>query len=62
MNPLANNPMSMMQAFNQFRQQLAGKDPKAMVQQLLNEGKMTQEQLEQLKQQAMQMRGMFGVR
>lgn len=62
MNPLANNPMSMMQAFNQFRQQIAGKDPKAMVQQLMNEGKLTQQQLEELKQQAAQIAGMFGVR
>ena len=62
MNPLANNPMSMLQAFNQFRQQMVGQDPKAIVQQLINEGKMTQEQLEDLKRQAAQMRGMLGVR
>ena len=62
MNPLANNLMSMLQAFNQFRQQMVGQDPKAIVQQLINEGKMTQEQLEDLKRQAAQMRGMLGVR
>lgn len=47
-----NNPISMLQQFNQFRQSMAGKDPEAMVNELLRSGKMTPAQYEQLKQQA----------
>ncbi len=46
------NPMQMMQQFTQFKQQMQGRDPKAMVEQLLASGKMTPQQFEQLKQQA----------
>ena len=48
----ANNPISMLQQFNQFKQSMAGKDPEAMVNELLRTGKMSPEQYEQLKQQA----------
>ena len=48
----ANNPISMLQQFNQFRQSMAGKDPEAMVNELLKSGKMSPAQYEQLKQQA----------
>lgn len=48
-----NNPMQMIQQFNQFRQQFQG-DPKQQVQNLLNSGKMTQSQFNQLQQQATQ--------
>lgn len=47
-----NNPIAMLQQFNQFRQQMAGKDPEAMVNELLRSGKMSQQQFEQLKAQA----------
>ncbi len=47
-----NNPMQMMQQFAQFKNQMRGKDPQAMVMELLGSGKMTQQQFEQLKQQA----------
>ena len=47
-----NNPLSMLQQFNQFRQSMAGKDPEAMVKELLRSGKMSPAQYEQLKQQA----------
>ena len=47
-----NNPLSMLQQFNQFRQSMAGKDPEAMVNELLRSGKMSPAQYEQLKQQA----------
>lgn len=49
---MGSNPMQMLQKFNQFRQQMMGKDPKAMVEQLLQSGKMTPQQFDQLKQQA----------
>lgn len=46
------NPMQMLQQFAQFKQQMHGRDPRAMVEQLLSSGKMTQQQFDQLKQQA----------
>ena len=46
---------NMMQQFQQFKQQMAGKDPQAIVMDLLNSGKMSQQQFEQLKAQALQM-------
>ena len=52
--PQPNNPMSMMQRFNQFCQQFQqqGKNPQEIVQQLLNSGQMTQAQFEQFRQTA----------
>ena len=49
----SNNPMNMIQQFAEFKRQMAGKDPQAMVQQLLQSGRMSQQQFDQLKQQAM---------
>ena len=65
MNPIlsqlrANNPMQMLAQFNQFRQQMAGKDPEAMVNELLRSGKMSQQQFEQLKQQAQSFMSLLG--
>lgn len=48
-----NNMMRMFQQFNQFRNNFKG-DPKAQVYQLLNSGKMTQAQFNQLAQIANQ--------
>lgn len=42
-------------ALQQFKQQMAGKDPKAMVEDLLRTGKMTRQQFDQLSQQAKQL-------
>lgn len=59
------NPMmqqlhpNMIQQFNQFRRQMEGKDPQAMVMDLLNSGKMTQAQFEDLKKQAIEMEKIF---
>ena len=47
-----NNPMQMLAQFNQFRQQMAGKDPEAIVKELLSSGKMTQQQFDQFSTQA----------
>ena len=44
-----NNPFAMIQKFNEFRQNFTG-DPKQMVQQLLQSGRMSQEQFQQLSQ------------
>ena len=48
----------MMQQFNQFRQQMQGKNPQQIVEQLLQNGQMSQQQFEQLKQQA---QGLMGI-
>lgn len=53
------NMANMMQQFQQFKNGFSG-DPKAMVQQLLNSGRMTQEQFNQLAQTAQYLRNMMG--
>ncbi len=52
------NIQNMMQSLTQFRQNLQG-DPKQQVQQLLNSGKMTQSQYNQLSQMATQIQNML---
>lgn len=48
-------PMQMMQQFEKFRRMMQGRNPQQMVQNLLSSGQMTQEQFEQLKQQAIEL-------
>lgn len=48
-----NNPLQMLQKFNEFRQNFTG-DPKQMVQQLLQSGRMNQQQYNTLFQLANQ--------
>ena len=56
------NPMQMiMQRFNQFRQTFQG-DPQQQVQQMLNSGRISQEQYNQAVQTANQIMRMFGVK
>lgn len=50
-----------MQKFNQFRQTITG-NPQEMVQQMLNDGRMSQQQFNQLSQQANAIMQMFGKR
>lgn len=60
--PTQNNPMQIIEQFNRFRQEFQG-DPKSQVQELLNSGKMTQEQYNQISRQAQgfqSMLSMFG--
>ena len=52
------NIQQMIQQFNQFKQSFNG-NPQQQVQQLLNSGKMSQEQFNQLKQLADQFQGML---
>lgn len=47
------NMQQMMQAFQQFKAQFSG-DPKQAVQQMLNSGRITQDQLNQAQQMAQQ--------
>ena len=56
------NPMiNMINQLNQFRQTFQG-DPKQQVQQLLNSGKMSQQQFNQLSQMATQIQNMMNNR
>lgn len=55
--PLSNIGV-MMQSFNQFRNAFTG-DPKQKVQELLNSGRMSQEQFNQLQQMAKQFQNMM---
>lgn len=58
-NPInPNNIAGMMKQFNEFRQNFQG-DPQQMVQQLLNSGKMSQAQYNQLSQMANQFMQLF---
>lgn len=49
----------MMRQFKQFMDQMRGKDPNAMINDLVQSGRITQEQLNHVQQQAQQMQGMF---
>ena len=64
MNPFfqamgGNRQPNMIQQFQQFMNQMRGKDPNAMIQELLSSGRVSQQQLDQAQQQAQQMQGMF---
>lgn len=65
-NQLGNAPQmpmsgfqNMFQRFQQFQKMFRG-DPRQQVQQLLNSGKVTQQQYNQAVQMAQQLRGMLG--
>lgn len=64
MNPFfqamgGNRQSNMMQQFQQFMNQMRGKDPNAMIQELVSSGRVSQQQLDQAQKQAKQMQGMF---
>lgn len=50
---------NMMQQFQQFMTQMRGKDPNAIINEMVSSGKISQEQLNHVQQQAQQMQGMF---
>lgn len=50
-----NNPIEMLKQFNEFKRNMQGKDPQKIVMDLLNSGRMSQQQFESLKQQAQQL-------
>ena len=54
-----NSQSNMMQQFQQFMNQMKGKDPNAMINELVSSGKLTQSKLDAAQKQAQQMRGMF---
>lgn len=53
-SPSANNTMALLQQFSQFKNLLAsrGQDPKTLVNLLMQSGKMSPQQFQQLQQQA----------
>ena len=55
----SNNPLGMIQRFAEFKKQLGNRNPQQIVQELLNSGKMSQAQFEQLKQQAQSLQNML---
>ena len=64
MNPFfqamgGNRQPNMMQQFQSFMQQMRGKDPNAMIQELVSSGRVSQQQLDAAQKQAQQMHGMF---
>lgn len=63
MNPLYNqmNNNNLLQRFMQFKKTFRG-DPQAQVQQLLNSGKVTQDQYNQAVQTAQQLSRMLGMK
>lgn len=56
--PQGNGPMQMIQQFMQFKQNFKG-DPKAEVQKMLQSGKITQQQLNQVQQMAGQFQNLL---
>ena len=52
-------PMNFWQRFQQFRGEMQGKDPKAMLNDLVSSGRVSQEQLNAAQQQAQQLANMF---
>ena len=64
MNPFfqamgGNRQPNMMQQFQSFMQQMQGKDPNTMIQEMVSSGRISQDQLNQVQKQAQQMQGMF---
>ena len=64
MNPLfnalnGNRQSNMLQQFQQFMQQMKGRNPSQMINELVSSGKVSQAQLDAAQKQAQQMQGMF---
>lgn len=61
MNPFyqAMNRPNMMQQFQTFMNQMRGKDPNQIINEMVSSGRVSQEQLDAAQKQAQQMQGMF---
>ena len=61
MNPFfqAMGQPNMMQQFQAFMNQMKGKDPNSMIQELVSSGQVSQQQLDQAQRQVQQMAAMF---
>lgn len=60
-NQFGNNQNNILQQFNRFRSGFRG-DPKEQIQQLLNSGRITQEQYNQAVQKANMLKNMLGIK
>lgn len=60
-NQYGNQNNNLLQQFNQFKQQFHG-DPRQQIQQMLNSGKITQEQYNQAVQKAKALQNLFGIK
>jgi len=60
-NQFGNNQNNILQQFNRFRSSFRG-DPKEQIQQLLNSGRITQEQYNQAVQKANMLKNMLGIK
>ena len=56
-NPLGNN--NILSQFQQFREQMQGKNPQEEINKLLQSGKISQQQLNHVQQMAQQMQSIF---
>lgn len=54
-----NNQSNMLQQFQQFMNQMRGKDPNVIIQEMISSGKVSQQQLDAAQRQAQQMQQMF---
>ena len=54
-----NRQPNMMQQFQQFMNQMRGKDPNQIINEMVSSGKISQQQLDAAQKQAQQMQGMF---
>lgn len=54
-----NNQPNMIQQFQQFMNQMRGKDPNQMINEMVSSGQISQAQLNQAQKQAQQMQQMF---
>ena len=52
-------PMNFWQRLQQFRSEMQGKDPNAIIQEMMQSGKISQEQYNQARQQAQQIANTF---
>lgn len=63
MNPfyqaMHKQPVNFWQRFQQFRNEMQGEDPNALIQDMMQSGRITQEQYEQARQQAQQIANTF---
>lgn len=60
-NALGGGQQNIMGQFQQFMQQMQGKNPHEEINRLLQSGRISQQQLNQAQQMAQQMQGMMGM-
>jgi hypothetical protein len=59
-NDMQNQQNSMENGFVQFMEQMRGQNPRAIIDEMVRSGKVSQQQLNAVQQRAQQMGGMFG--